>query len=173
MWNYLFAQIFLNQSKKYKILMKKIEIKKMICVLIILIIIPTLIIILIKYSICSFKSDVQFFKSFYEKIDKSEKNLLIILGTRPEIIKMSPIIKELKIQKINFILCLTGQHTDLIVSLIEFFDLQIDCNLNLFNYYSPNQSHFISNGLIQIEKLFSKIKFEMVMVHGKYLLINR
>jgi UDP-N-acetylglucosamine 2-epimerase (non-hydrolysing) len=57
---------------------------------------------------------------------------LIIYGTRPEVIKVAPIIKECRTdQAIKPIVCSTGQHNELIREVTEYFDIQTDYNLQL------------------------------------------
>ena len=51
--------------------------------------------------------------------------ILCIIGTRPEAIKLAPLILHSKsISDLNFDIYLTGQHTDLIIPILEFFDLK-------------------------------------------------
>ena len=59
--------------------------------------------------------------------------ILTVFGTRPEAIKMAPLIAELEkypdaIQNRN---CLTGQHKDMVAPLIDLFDIRVDYDLDL------------------------------------------
>lgn len=66
------------------------------------------------------------------------KNILIVFGTRPEAIKLAPVIRLLKDFETDFrvITIVTGQHREMIDSLIPLFDIPVDYDLNLME---PNQ----------------------------------
>ena len=68
----------------------------------------------------------------------SIKKILFVFGTRPEAIKVAPLIKEFKNNK-NFNVCVvsTGQHKEMLNQVIDFFNIQVDYELNLM---TPNQS---------------------------------
>lgn len=67
-----------------------------------------------------------------------KKTLLFVFGTRPELIKMIPLIKESKKRNnIKTLVCSTGQHKDMLASLYSFFDLTPDIDFQLMK---PNQS---------------------------------
>ena len=63
--------------------------------------------------------------------------VLFVFGTRPEAIKLAPVIKELSRQP-NFDckICVTGQHREMLAQVLELFDLRPDWNLDLMR---PNQ----------------------------------
>jgi UDP-N-acetylglucosamine 2-epimerase (non-hydrolysing) len=56
---------------------------------------------------------------------------LLCFGTRPEAIKMAPVIHELKKQKIAFKVCVTAQHREMLDQVLEFFEITPDYDLNL------------------------------------------
>ena len=58
--------------------------------------------------------------------------VLFVFGTRPEAIKLAPVIKELS-GRANFDckICVTGQHREMLAQVLELFDLQPDWNLDL------------------------------------------
>ncbi len=91
--------------------------------------------------------------------------ILICFGTRPEAIKMAPIIRELKIHGIQLVICNTGQHLEMLDQVLQFFDIQPDYNLNLM---TPNQSlnSLSSKILSSLEKVLEKEKPHRVVVHG-------
>ncbi len=63
--------------------------------------------------------------------------ILTILGTRPEAIKMAPVIRELKKHTdLESLICVTGQHRQMLDQVLELFDIQPDIDLNLMQ---PNQ----------------------------------
>ncbi len=90
----------------------------------------------------------------------------IILGTRPEIIKMSPIIRALARQRKPFTIIHTGQHYSYVMDRIFFDELELpspDINLDV-----GSASHGIQTGLMlsRIEDILIKLKPEMVLVQG-------
>ena len=63
--------------------------------------------------------------------------ILLCFGTRPEAIKMAPVIHELKKQKLNFKVCVTAQHREMLDQVLDFFEIVPDYGLDLMQ---PNQS---------------------------------
>ena len=58
--------------------------------------------------------------------------VMSVFGTRPEAIKMAPLVLELKkYQEIESICCVTAQHRQMLDSVMEVFGLQADCDLNI------------------------------------------
>ena len=71
--------------------------------------------------------------------------ILIVFGTRPEAIKLAPLINELKKSKKNFIkVCSTGQHNEMLKQVIDLFDIKIDIALNLMKRDQKVSSLFTS-----------------------------
>src|SRR5262249_36085751 len=68
-----------------------------------------------------------------------DMTILSIIGTRPEAIKMAPVIRELRRQtrRVRALTCVTGQHPDLVLPILELFDIQPDFHLAVMR---PNQS---------------------------------
>jgi UDP-N-acetylglucosamine 2-epimerase (non-hydrolysing) len=97
---------------------------------------------------------------------KKEK-IMFVFGTRPEAIKMAPIIVELKKQKKYFevLVCSTGQHKEMLNQVIDFFDIKIDYDLQLM---SKNQSisSLSSKILTSVSEVLSKENPTYVFVHG-------
>jgi len=92
--------------------------------------------------------------------------IAIILGTRPEIIKMSPIIKYCKDKNINFKIIHSNQHYSPNMDKIFFEELDLpqpDYNLNVG---SGSQGEQTSKALIEIEKILLKEKPSIVLVQG-------
>jgi len=94
------------------------------------------------------------------------KKILFIFGTRPEAIKMVPIIKQLQhSSKLNFEVCITAQHREMLDQVLELFDIKADYDLNIMK---PNQDLFdiTSNILLKLKKVLLKSKPDVVLVHG-------
>ena len=94
-------------------------------------------------------------------------SLLMVLGTRPEAIKLGPLYQELTGRPDAFRVscCLTGQHRDLIAPFLEFFEIHPDHDLNIFR---ENQGLFhITTAVLQgMEKILSIEKPDIVIVQG-------
>lgn len=91
--------------------------------------------------------------------------LLICFGTRPEAIKMAPVIHRLKKQGVEHIVCNTGQHLEMLEQVLHFFEIYPDYNLNLM---SPDQSliELSSKILSQVDDVLKIEKPDFVLVHG-------
>jgi UDP-N-acetylglucosamine 2-epimerase (non-hydrolysing) len=92
--------------------------------------------------------------------------ILIVFGTRPEIIKLSPLISRLLKNKFFEIkICHTGQHNDLIIPFLEFFKINLDFKLNVME---PNQDLFLlsSKILLGLKPVIEEFRPDYVMVHG-------
>jgi UDP-N-acetylglucosamine 2-epimerase (non-hydrolysing) len=89
----------------------------------------------------------------------------VVIGTRPEAIKMIPIIKKIRESNIDVVVVNTGQHQKMIDIIFNDFGEEYDYNLNVM---SDNQSLANLTGLIinELDVLFKKIRFDFVLVHG-------
>lgn len=94
------------------------------------------------------------------------KKLVVVYGTRPELIKVIPLIKALKKEKgIETITVSTQQHIDMLVPLENFFNIKPDYCLDVMR---PNQTinTTISKVINKTEELFMKIKPDLVFIQG-------
>ena len=94
------------------------------------------------------------------------KNLLIVFGTRPEALKMIPLIKKLRNDSFFEIkVCVTAQHRDMLDQVLETFNIVPDFDLNLM---SKNQtlSNLTSKILTGINSVLESFKPDLVFVHG-------
>jgi UDP-N-acetylglucosamine 2-epimerase (non-hydrolysing) len=94
------------------------------------------------------------------------KNVAIIIGTRPEAIKMAPIYKLMKHNSLlNPTLISTGQHREMLISVSQDFDIEFDVDMSLMTH---NQSlgKFVSVLISSLDDFLSKNKFDLVLVHG-------
>ncbi len=91
--------------------------------------------------------------------------ILVCFGTRPEAIKMSPVIHELKKQKLDFKVCVTAQHREMLDQVLDFFEIMLDYDLDLMQ---PNQSlnQLSANILNEMDLVFEKEKSGLVLVQG-------
>ena len=92
--------------------------------------------------------------------------LLIIIGTRPEAIKLA-ILSKLLIDSEDFnpVICLTGQHTDMVDSILNQFKIQADFCLTAYKHRS---SHAEMNSYLStaLQEIIEKVEPEMVIVQG-------
>ncbi|MBE9485762.1 MAG: UDP-N-acetylglucosamine 2-epimerase (non-hydrolyzing) [Chloroflexi bacterium] len=94
-------------------------------------------------------------------------NVLVVFGTRPEAIKLAPVIMELKKRPKVFRLsvCVTGQHRQMLDQVLDFFDLQSDYDLNLMR---DNQALSALTGLILtgLDSVLDKTNPDLIIVQG-------
>jgi len=93
-------------------------------------------------------------------------NIFIFLGTRPEVIKMAPIIKALEKEPwVNFKIISTAQHRELLDQMLEVFDIKVDED---FNIMKPNQklSELTSELIKKISTFLKNRKPDLVLAQG-------
>ncbi len=92
--------------------------------------------------------------------------VMSIFGTRPEAIKMCPLVKELeKHSEINSIVCLTGQHREMLQQVIDIFGIKVAYNLDIMR---PEQTltTITTDVLEKMESVLAEEKPNIVLVHG-------
>lgn len=95
------------------------------------------------------------------------KKILIVFGTRPEAIKMAPLVKELKYHNNIFetIVCVTGQHREMLDQVLELFEILPDYDLNLMK--KGQDLSDITVGVINgMKEILLKTKPDIILVHG-------
>lgn len=94
-------------------------------------------------------------------------NLTLIFGTRPETIKMFPIISEIKKYPhlIDFKIVVTGQHREMLDQMLEMFKIIPDYDLDIMEQVQ-SLSQITKNSLIGIERILKKERPNMVLVQG-------
>lgn len=94
------------------------------------------------------------------------KKILVVFGTRPEAIKMAPLVQQLQQQTAwDVRLCVTAQHRQMLDQVLELFQLTPDYDLNLMR---PNQSlnQLAARVLTELEPVLAEFKPDVVCVHG-------
>lgn len=94
------------------------------------------------------------------------KKIMLVFGTRPEAIKMCPLVKELKKRRnIETVVCVTGQHRQMLDQVLEAFAVEPDYDLSIMK---AKQTLFdvTTNILERIKKVLEKEKPDIVLVHG-------
>tara|TARA_B100000427_G_C15439054_1_gene564282 strand:+ start:5 stop:1120 length:1116 start_codon:yes stop_codon:yes gene_type:complete len=92
--------------------------------------------------------------------------VLIVFGTRPEAIKMAPVVKAFKAND-NFEtrVCVTAQHREMLDQVLNFFDITADFDLNLMK---PNQNlhNLTAEIIVELKSVLETFKADFVFVHG-------
>jgi len=95
------------------------------------------------------------------------KKVLLVFGTRPEAIKMAPLVKELQKDKkiFNTKVCVTAQHREMLDQVLELFEIEPDYDLNLMK---PGQDLYdiTSNVLLGMRNILKDFQPDIVLVHG-------
>ena len=94
------------------------------------------------------------------------KKVMLVFGTRPEAIKMCPLVNELKQNdSIKTIVCVTGQHKEMLKQVLEVFKVEPDYDLGIMK---ENQTLFtITTSILdKIQMVLEKEQPEIVLVHG-------
>lgn len=94
------------------------------------------------------------------------EKVMLVFGTRPEAIKMCPLVNELKSRKtVETVVCVTGQHRQMLDQVLEAFDLTPDYDLSIMK---DKQTLFdiTTNILNNIKLVLEKEKPNVVLVHG-------
>lgn len=91
---------------------------------------------------------------------------MLVFGTRPEAIKMCPLVNELKTRKnVETVVCVTGQHREMLDQVLKAFDVQPDYDLSIMK---DRQTLFdvTTNILNKIKSVLEEVKPDVVLVHG-------
>jgi len=92
--------------------------------------------------------------------------VMLIFGTRPEAIKMCPLIIELKKHsEIETIVCLTGQHREMLQQVMDVFHIRADENLDIMKR-GQTLSDITSRVMLGIDGEISKYHPDVILVHG-------
>ena len=95
-----------------------------------------------------------------------KKKIMLVFGTRPEAIKMCPLVKELKkYSEFEVIVCVTGQHRQMLDQVLRAFNVKADYDLSIMK---DSQTLFdvTVNILVKIRNVIETIKPAIVLVHG-------
>ncbi len=92
--------------------------------------------------------------------------ILTVFGTRPEAIKMAPLVKRLEKENgLKSVVCVTAQHREMLDQVLELFELRPDFDLNVMKQ-NQSVSQISTNVLLGMEKVLDRVKPDLVLVHG-------
>lgn len=101
------------------------------------------------------------------RIMNKMKKILLVFGTRPEAIKMAPLVKKLLEYPEQFqtIVCVTGQHREMLDQVLRLFDIAPEYDLNIMK---PNQDLYdiTSRILLGMRDVLREVQPDIVLVHG-------
>lgn len=95
------------------------------------------------------------------------KKIMLVFGTRPEAIKMAPLVKKLQAEKDSFetIVCVTGQHREMLDQVLEIFEITPDYDLNIMRK-GQDLYDVTSRVLTGMRDVLTEAKPDIVLVHG-------
>jgi len=95
------------------------------------------------------------------------KRVLLVFGTRPEAIKMAPLVKRLKAINDKFLVkvCVTAQHRQMLDQVLDIFDIVPDYDLDIMKH-KQDLYDITSNILLKMRDILSSFKPDIVLVHG-------
>ncbi len=95
------------------------------------------------------------------------KKILLVFGTRPEAIKMAPLVKEFEkhLSEFERVVCVTGQHREMLDQVLRIFDIKPDHDLNIM---TPGQDLYdvTVKVLLGMRDVLKKVSPDVVLVHG-------
>ncbi|WP_419089550.1 non-hydrolyzing UDP-N-acetylglucosamine 2-epimerase [Phocaeicola sp.] len=95
------------------------------------------------------------------------KKIMLVFGTRPEAIKMAPLVKEFQKHPESFqtIVCVTGQHREMLDQVLQIFDIRPDYDLNIMRQ-GQDLYDVTSRVLLGMRNVLKEVKPDVVLVHG-------
>ena len=95
------------------------------------------------------------------------KKVLLVFGTRPEAIKMCPLVKEFQKHSEEFktVVCVTGQHREMLDQVLQIFDVKPDYDLNIMKQ-GQDLYDVTARVLVGMRDILDTVKPDVVLVHG-------
>lgn len=95
------------------------------------------------------------------------KKVMLVFGTRPEAIKMAPLVKEFQKQpkRVETVVCVTGQHREMLDQVLKIFDIKPDCDLNIMKQ-GQDLYDVTARVLTGMRDVLKEVKPDVVLVHG-------
>ncbi|WP_291581918.1 non-hydrolyzing UDP-N-acetylglucosamine 2-epimerase [Bacteroides sp.] len=95
------------------------------------------------------------------------KTIMLVFGTRPEAIKMCPLVKEFQkhAEDFNTVVCVTGQHREMLDQVLQIFDVKPDYDLNIMKQ-GQDLTDVTAGVLTGLRDVFKECRPDIVLVHG-------
>ena len=95
------------------------------------------------------------------------KKVMLVFGTRPEAIKMAPLVKEFQKQpkRVETVVCVTGQHREMLDQVLKIFDIKPDYDLNIMKQ-GQDLYDVTARVLTGMRDVLKEVKPNVVLVHG-------
>lgn len=95
------------------------------------------------------------------------KKVMLVFGTRPEAIKMAPLVKEFQKQpkRVETVVCVTGQHREMLDQVLKIFDIKPDYDLNIMKQ-GQDLYNVTARVLTGMRDVLKEVKPDVVLVHG-------
>lgn len=95
------------------------------------------------------------------------KKIMLVFGTRPEAIKMAPLVKEFQKQpeQVETVVCVTGQHREMLDQVLRIFDIHPDYDLNIMKQ-GQDLYYVTAHVLTGLRDVLKEVKPDVVLVHG-------
>ena len=95
------------------------------------------------------------------------KKIMLVFGTRPEAIKMAPLVKEFQKQpeQVETVVCVTGQHREMLDQVLRIFDIHPDYDLNIMKQ-GQDWYDVTAHVLTGLRDVLKEVKPDVVLVHG-------
>ena len=102
-----------------------------------------------------------------ERSEESMKRVLLVFGTRPEAIKMCPLVKEFQkhSEEFEIVVCVTGQHREMLDQVLQIFDVKPDYDLNIMKQ-GQDLYDVTARVLVGMRDILDTVKPDIVLVHG-------
>ena len=97
--------------------------------------------------------------------------LLFSFGTRPEAIKMAPLIREALKRKHEVVVCISGQHKEMITPFLDFFEIEVQYNLNV-NRIEGTLSELTALIITSLDQVLKKVLDPIHTAHGFNQIVN-
>jgi UDP-N-acetylglucosamine 2-epimerase (non-hydrolysing) len=91
--------------------------------------------------------------------------ITVIFGTRPELIKLAPVIKELDKQQVDHTVINTGQHKEMLMPLLEWFKIKPDFDLSAMRH-QQSLNDIVYNVISQLDKIYEQLNPKVVITQG-------
>ena len=99
-------------------------------------------------------------------LNTHKKNIMVVFGTRPEAIKMAPVVQALQsCQELNTIVCVTAQHRQMLDQVLSLFEITPAIDLNLMQA-NQDLADITSRALVGIRNSLREVKPDAILIHG-------